>query len=53
MLAQAAPGSELDRVAPAIFKRLGANDQLAACLERTPMLMDADYAEWLKRVEQG
>jgi len=48
----AATGDDLlNRLAPAVFKRLGDEERLAAWLARTPASSDANYAAWLERVK--
>ncbi|MGC4094133.1 MAG: hypothetical protein QM756_40730 [Polyangiaceae bacterium] len=52
-LAEAKPGSLLDRLAPAIFKRLGDEARLSAWLSRPPPMADSRYAAWLERVRSA
>jgi hypothetical protein len=48
---EAAAGSVIQRLAPAIFKRLGEQARYDAWLQRAPALGDARYMAWLERVK--
>jgi len=52
-LDEATPGSVLDRLAPAVLKRLGETERLTAWLKRAPAVSEAAYAAWLERVRQA
>jgi hypothetical protein len=52
-LEQAPLGSVLDRIAPAVFKRLGETERLTAWLKRAHSGADAAYTAWLARVQAG
>ncbi len=48
---EAAPGSIVGRLAPAILKRLGEQARYQQWLQRAPTLGDARYMAWLERVK--
>lgn len=48
---EAAPGSIVQRLAPAILKRLGEHVRYQQWLQRAPVLGDARYMAWLERVK--
>jgi pentatricopeptide repeat protein len=50
---EAAPGSPVQKLAPAIFKRLGEDTRYQLWLRRAPALGDARYMAWLERVKAG
>jgi tetratricopeptide (TPR) repeat protein len=50
---EADPKSELGRVAPAVFKRLGETAEVEAWFARPRAATDSDYAVWLERVRSG
>jgi tetratricopeptide (TPR) repeat protein len=52
-LDEAAPGSVLYRLAPAVFKRLGETESFERAVARLPKLADAAYMAWLDRVRSA
>jgi len=48
---ESAPGSVVNRLAPAIFKRLGDQQRYQRWLQRAPALGDSRYMAWLERVK--
>jgi hypothetical protein len=48
---EAAPGSVIGKLAPAIFKRLGDQPRYQRWLQRAPTLADSRYMSWLERVK--
>jgi hypothetical protein len=50
---EAPPTSVLQRLAPAVFRRLGEQDKLDAWLRTAAPSNDAAYSAWLERVREG
>ncbi|MFZ5896616.1 MAG: tetratricopeptide repeat protein [Myxococcota bacterium] len=50
-LERAEPGSLLDRLAPAVYKRLNEEARLASWLQRAQPSPDSAYAAWLARIQ--
>lgn len=50
-LDEAAPGSVVRQLTPAILKRLGERERSRLWMQRAPALGDARYMAWLERVK--
>ena len=48
---EAAPGSLIAQLAPAVCKRLGESDRYHALMPRAPLAGDTRYLAWLERVK--